>query len=78
MDAAAGTIQGGERVKFVVAGVMSPCQNCPDRHEACHDFCEKFAEYKSKVQEAKDRRRDALRWTAPNSITRTKPKGAKP
>ena len=58
--------------------VKCPCKNCEDRAEACHDFCDKFAEYKRKVQEAKDKRRDALRWTAPNSITRTKQKGAKP
>lgn len=57
-------------MKYVVAGVRSPCQNCPDRHEACHDSCERYAEYKRKVAEAKQNRRDALRWTAPNSIPR--------
>lgn len=65
-------------MKFLIAGIPSPCKECKDRHEACHDSCERYAEYKRKVAEAKQHRRDALRWTTPNSITRTKPRGTRP
>jgi hypothetical protein len=27
--------------------LITPCKDCPDRHTACHDHCEKFAEYKA-------------------------------
>lgn len=64
-------------MKYVVAGVRSPCQNCPDRHEACHDTCERFLEYRQKIEQAKANRAEALRWSKPNAITRTKPKGAR-
>ena len=59
-------------------GIPAPCKDCPDRHEACHDTCERFKEYRKKIEQAKANRAEAMRYTKPNSITRTKPKGAKP
>ena len=26
--------------------VNAPCMNCPDRHEACHDSCKKYKDFK--------------------------------
>ena len=26
----------------------APCMNCKERHEACHDTCEKYREYRVK------------------------------
>ncbi len=41
------------------AGINSPCQNCRDRRPCCHDACKAFAEFRSKVDEAKARMRKA-------------------
>lgn len=43
--------------------VQSPCKGCPDRHIACHDSCEKYAEYKKRHYAEKDRmqREDMLK-----------------
>jgi len=27
-----------------------PCKDCPDRHTACHDSCERYAEYKRQLK----------------------------
>lgn len=32
---------------------ISPCYNCELRHEACHDSCVEFIEWKSKVDSAR-------------------------
>ena len=37
-------------------GIESPCYGCQDRAPACHDKCERFAEYKRKVDEIKGRK----------------------
>lgn len=57
--------------------VKCPCKNCEDRAEACHDVCERFVAYKQAIEEVKAHRSEALRWSKPNAITRTKPKGAR-
>lgn len=33
--------------------IQSPCKDCPDRHTACHDECEKYKRYKHELQEQK-------------------------
>ena len=25
----------------------APCRDCPDRHEACHDHCDRYKAYKA-------------------------------
>ena len=64
-------------MKYVISGIPVPCKDCEERHEACHDSCERYAVYKQKIQEAKNNRAEALRWAKPNAITRTKPRGKK-
>ena len=27
--------------------MICPCRECPDRHEACHDSCEKYRDWKA-------------------------------
>jgi hypothetical protein len=34
-----------------------PCKNCPDRHTACHDKCEKYLSAKR----ARDKKKEAIR-----------------
>lgn len=34
-----------------------PCKNCPNRHPACHDKCEKYL----KVKRARDEKKEAIR-----------------
>ena len=26
-----------------------PCKDCPDRHTACHDSCEKYKKYRAEI-----------------------------
>lgn len=33
----------------------APCKDCPDRHIACHDHCQKYQEWKKAFREAKER-----------------------
>lgn len=42
-------------------GIESPCLLCEDREPACHDSCERYREYKAKVDEVKGRRNEAAR-----------------
>lgn len=28
----------------------SPCKDCPDRHTACHDSCDKYKDWKVRYQ----------------------------
>lgn len=37
---------------------MSPCKDCADRHEACHDKCEKYKAWKSRLDEVNKRRKE--------------------
>lgn len=34
-----------------------PCKNCPDRHPACHDKCERYLA----VKRARDEKKEAIR-----------------
>lgn len=33
---------------------ITVCKDCPDRHPACHDRCEKYIQAKKDLQERKD------------------------
>lgn len=33
---------------------ITVCKDCPDRHPACHDHCEKYIQAKKDLQERKD------------------------
>ena len=35
--------------------IHSPCLDCPDRHRACWDSCERYREYQAVLQKQKDR-----------------------
>ena len=37
---------------------MSPCKDCPDRHEACWGKCEKYKSWKSMLDEVNKRRKE--------------------
>lgn len=32
---------------------MPPCKDCPDRHLACHDNCDKYKEWKDYLTDTK-------------------------
>ena len=66
----------GKDMTFI--NIKAPCHDCEDRVLGCHDTCERFQAYRQKMAEVKENRAEALRYTKPNAITRTKPKGAKP
>lgn len=34
-----------------------PCKECPERHPACHDHCERYIEWRDKWRAAKERLR---------------------
>lgn len=36
-----------------------PCKDCPDRVPACHDKCERYAEFKSEQEQIKVRAKAA-------------------
>ena len=33
--------------------IMPPCKDCPDRHQACHDRCEKYKAFAAELEKAK-------------------------
>ena len=35
----------------ISASIQGPCKDCPDRHVLCHSNCEKYADYKARVEE---------------------------
>ena len=37
---------------------ISPCKGCSDRYTACHDKCEKYKEWKSRLDEVNKRRKE--------------------
>ena len=41
--------------------IKPPCGNCEDRHEACHDSCERFAVYKERIRAAREAKDQAMR-----------------
>ena len=40
-------------------GIKAPCKNCPDRELGCHGKCEKYQEYRTKVNEYNKKKHDA-------------------
>lgn len=34
--------------------ITSPCMNCEDRKIACHDNCDRYAEYRKKISEIRN------------------------
>lgn len=46
-----------KNLKF--AHITGPCQNCKERHPACHDTCQKFAEYREKLDNFNEKKREA-------------------
>lgn len=34
--------------------MMNPCKDCPDRHRACWDSCDKYKQFKMEIQKVKD------------------------
>ena len=43
----------------------APCKDCPNRHPACHDQCEKYLAWKAELKASNDaeKLRSALGWT---------------
>lgn len=41
------------------AYITGPCQNCKERHLACHDSCPKFIEYREKIDTFNEKKREA-------------------
>ncbi len=37
--------------------IVPPCKKCEERHEACHDTCPKFREFRKTLDEANERKR---------------------
>lgn len=42
----------------LVSREKSPSKNCPERHELCWGNCEKYKEWKSRIDDVKKRRRE--------------------
>lgn len=40
-------------VKFASFGITGPCLDCEERHPGCHSECEKYLEYRKKLDEAR-------------------------
>ncbi len=47
-------------IPFMGNQFPSPCMKCEERHEACHDTCEKFLERKKTVDEINKKHREAV------------------
>jgi hypothetical protein len=51
----------------------SPCKDCPDRHTACHDSCDKYKEWKERYQAQQQHLKDnKYRMLVPMSEAREK------
>ena len=35
--------------------ILSPCKGCPDRYPACSDYCDKYKEFRRKLDDMKAR-----------------------
>ena len=44
---------------MIGTGVESPCMECEVREPACHDQCDKYAEYRKKLKTIRDNRRES-------------------
>lgn len=40
-------------------GIQSPCKGCADRYGNCHAVCERYKEYRAKVDAAREKRAEA-------------------
>jgi len=38
-----------------IRGVYAPCKDCPDRHIKCHASCERYADYKKRANEEREK-----------------------
>lgn len=36
--------------------ISNPCKDCEDRELGCHSQCDKYSEFKSKIEEIKEER----------------------
>lgn len=43
-----------DRWMQIYSGVSAPCYGCEVREVACHDRCEKYAEYRKHLQQIRD------------------------
>lgn len=37
---------------------ISPCKDCKDRHHACHGSCDRYKEWKQRLEQLKYERRE--------------------
>jgi hypothetical protein len=37
---------------------LPPCKDCPERHIACHDTCERYKEWKRQIDEQKKAKKE--------------------
>ena len=50
--------------------IKAPCKNCPERHEACHDQCQKYIAFR-------DEKLKQNLWMSMKNQYSVKPSGAK-
>lgn len=36
---------------------ISPCKDCKNRHPACHDFCDRYKEWKQRLEKVNEERK---------------------
>lgn len=59
----------------MMSNIKSPCKNCSDRVLGCHGTCERYADFKLRIEEMAKNREDAnARWNGVNVIPRKVPK----
>ena len=46
-----------------IAPYESPCQNCKDRHFRCHSKCDRYADFKAKVEAWRTEKNNKWRLT---------------
>lgn len=62
-----------DRWMQIYSGVSAPCYGCDVREVACHDRCEKFAEYRKELKKRNDAKHSKV---ASQNIRTTAPKRA--
>jgi hypothetical protein len=45
-----------------MGNILSPCKGCTERHEACWSNCEKYDEYRAKMDAEKQAKKDANKF----------------
>ncbi len=48
------------RIQLVSAAGKAPCKDCEDRHPACHDKCERFADFRKEIDRIKEAKRQHM------------------